>query len=182
VKSWFSFGGSAGAAASGGGGAGVAGARAKGGPVAEGLPYLVGEKGPEIFVPSTSGRIETNATLNRLARATTGGIAMSPSVDTREIEAAGVKASRTGRVLHASLDTTTKPIVDTKSLDAAIEKAGRLKAILASINGSSINIDGERGGSEGGGGRDNSGGRDSGAVLPTRGAPIVRGDRRPEAP
>ncbi|HYJ81873.1 MAG TPA: tail tape measure protein [Allosphingosinicella sp.] len=61
------------AAASGGGGKGglfAAGAqllgallgapgRATGGPVAPGRPYLVGERGPELFVPTASGRIET---------------------------------------------------------------------------------------------------------------------------
>jgi phage-related minor tail protein len=33
--------------------------RATGGPVAPGRPYLVGERGPELFVPTGSGRIET---------------------------------------------------------------------------------------------------------------------------
>ncbi|HEX8573360.1 MAG TPA: tail tape measure protein [Allosphingosinicella sp.] len=32
--------------------------RATGGPVAPGRPYLVGERGPELFVPTASGRIE----------------------------------------------------------------------------------------------------------------------------
>jgi lambda family phage tail tape measure protein len=41
----------------------VAGARAAGGPVTGGLPYLVGEKGPEVFTPSTSGRIIANHAL-----------------------------------------------------------------------------------------------------------------------
>jgi phage-related minor tail protein len=59
-------------AASGGGGAGgLLGAaaqvlaaamgapgRATGGPVAPGRPYLVGERGPELFVPTSSGRVE----------------------------------------------------------------------------------------------------------------------------
>jgi hypothetical protein len=35
----------------------IAGARADGGPVASGMPYLVGENGPEIFVPSDHGDI-----------------------------------------------------------------------------------------------------------------------------
>ena len=34
--------------------------RAQGGPVAGGTPYVVGEKGPEIFVPNNSGRIVPN--------------------------------------------------------------------------------------------------------------------------
>ncbi len=60
---------------SGGGGGGVGGllssittilgsvfgapGRATGGPVSPGRPYTVGENGPELFVPTSSGRIET---------------------------------------------------------------------------------------------------------------------------
>jgi phage-related minor tail protein len=33
--------------------------RATGGPVAPGQAYLVGERGPEVFVPTSSGRVET---------------------------------------------------------------------------------------------------------------------------
>jgi phage-related minor tail protein len=33
--------------------------RATGGPVSPGRPYLVGERGPELFVPTSSGRVET---------------------------------------------------------------------------------------------------------------------------
>ena len=35
--------------------------RATGGPVAPGRPYVVGERGPEMFVPTSAGRIETGA-------------------------------------------------------------------------------------------------------------------------
>ncbi len=44
-------------------------ARALGGPVQSGIPYLVGERGPEIFVPNKSGMIETNGSYRRLAAA-----------------------------------------------------------------------------------------------------------------
>jgi len=68
--------------ASGGGGqgamtgllAGVAGAllglpgRTTGGPVAPGRPYWVGERGPEVFVPTAAGRIEPAATTAREVR------------------------------------------------------------------------------------------------------------------
>lgn len=37
--------------------------RATGGPVAPGRGYLVGERGPEVFVPTAAGRIETGAGL-----------------------------------------------------------------------------------------------------------------------
>jgi hypothetical protein len=38
----------------------IAGARALGGPVSGGRPYLVGERGPELFTPRSSGRITPN--------------------------------------------------------------------------------------------------------------------------
>jgi len=44
--------------------------RAGGGTVASGRPYVVGERGPELFVPETPGRIMTNAN----ASAAGGGV------------------------------------------------------------------------------------------------------------
>jgi len=35
--------------------------RATGGPVSPGRGYLVGERGPELFVPTSAGRVESNA-------------------------------------------------------------------------------------------------------------------------
>lgn len=50
----------------------VGGARAEGGPVVPGEAYLVGENGPEMFVPNSAGAIAPNArpsiTLNVTAR------------------------------------------------------------------------------------------------------------------
>ena len=55
------FGGGTTAAGGGGGGVtSVTGALARGGVATGGNPYLVGEKGPEIFVPSTTGRVVPN--------------------------------------------------------------------------------------------------------------------------
>jgi len=42
----------------------IAGTRAGGGPVDAGAPYLVGEQGPELFVPSSSGQIAPNGALS----------------------------------------------------------------------------------------------------------------------
>lgn len=47
--------------------------RAAGGPVSGGLPYLVGENAPELFVPSTSGRI---VPMNNLGGITGGAMQM----------------------------------------------------------------------------------------------------------
>ena len=48
----------------------VAGARASGGPVAGGSSYLVGEQGPELFTPGTSGNITPNNALGGNANIT----------------------------------------------------------------------------------------------------------------
>lgn len=46
----------------------LSGARAGGGPVDAGLAYLVGERGPELFVPQTSGSIVPNGAMAGSAR------------------------------------------------------------------------------------------------------------------
>lgn len=46
-----------------GGGGGAVGARADGGPVTVGEPYIVGERGPEMFIPARSGTIVPNEAL-----------------------------------------------------------------------------------------------------------------------
>jgi tape measure domain-containing protein len=48
------------------------GGNAAGGPVRDGMPSIVGEQGPELFVPNSAGRILTNATLNRNAGGDSG--------------------------------------------------------------------------------------------------------------
>ncbi|MDO6718813.1 hypothetical protein Q4575_05335 [Psychrosphaera sp. 1_MG-2023] len=44
----------------------IAGAREKGGYTRGGLPYLVGERGPELFVPGASGQITNNDNLKKV--------------------------------------------------------------------------------------------------------------------
>lgn len=46
---------------------GFGGGKARGGPVSAGTTYMVGEKGPELFVPATSGTIVPNHALNGMA-------------------------------------------------------------------------------------------------------------------
>jgi TP901 family phage tail tape measure protein len=46
--------------------------RAMGGPVSQGSPYLIGEKGPELFVPDVSGYVVPNSALNTNTRAGLG--------------------------------------------------------------------------------------------------------------
>jgi hypothetical protein len=54
-------------------------ARATGGPVAAGTPYLVGEQGPELFVPTGNGMIVPNSQLGSGSAVATGGIVVNVS-------------------------------------------------------------------------------------------------------
>ena len=62
--------------------------RASGGPVSANQPYMVGERGREVFVPSTSGKIIPN---NQLGGGTTNVI--NVSVDASGTEAQGDEAT-----------------------------------------------------------------------------------------
>lgn len=52
--------------------------RASGGPVSSGTPYMVGERGPELFVPNRSGNIVPNNTINL------GGITINNEADSSD--------------------------------------------------------------------------------------------------
>jgi hypothetical protein len=80
--------------------------RASGGPVAGGSTYLVGEKGPELFVPRQSGEIISNADsitqsamqrYNRAATANNGGT-LDPSVS--------------GNTIDPSINISTGPVLN----------------------------------------------------------------------
>jgi phage-related minor tail protein len=68
--------------------------RATGGPVAPGRPYLVGERGPELFVPTAGGRVET-------ARSGVREIRMSISVTAPAGEAPQALARSSRQVARA---------------------------------------------------------------------------------
>lgn len=70
----------------------IAGARANGGPVRAGLPYLVGERGPEIVVPGASGQVIPNHELGAM-RGMAVQVIPSPYFDVVvQQQAAGVAA------------------------------------------------------------------------------------------
>jgi hypothetical protein len=73
------------------------GQRAKGGPVTGGTSYLVGEKGPELFTPKSSGHITANDGL--------GGSVINVSVDANGSSAEGDadKGRELGRMLGAAI-------------------------------------------------------------------------------
>lgn len=73
--------------------------KASGGPVVGGKPYVVGEKGPELFVPSHSGNIVPNERMGNTQNVTvqfTGGVSMMADADVDEI---GMRLARQIRLV-----------------------------------------------------------------------------------
>ena len=56
------------------------GARAMGGPVSSGSPYVVGEKGPELFVPHASGTIVPNHKMGSSGGGGSGGVTVNYNI------------------------------------------------------------------------------------------------------
>lgn len=72
------------------------GFRAAGGPVAGGTPYIVGERGPELFVPRASGSIVSNENMSRGGSSGGGGSAININYNI----AAGVTRSELQPILE----------------------------------------------------------------------------------
>jgi phage-related minor tail protein len=75
--------------------AGLVGApgRATGGPVAPGRAYMVGERGPELFVPTASGRVEAGSAAAREIRMNIT-INASPGAEPQAFAASGRQVAR----------------------------------------------------------------------------------------
>ena len=74
------------------------GVRANGGPVSSGRPYLVGERGPEMFVPGAQGNIVPNNAMG-------GGANVTVNVDASgsSVEGDGDQAAQLGKMLGAAV-------------------------------------------------------------------------------
>ena len=70
------------------------GARAMGGPVSSGSPYVVGEKGPELFVPHASGTIVPNNKMGSSGGGGNGGVTVNYNI------AAGVSRAELAPILE----------------------------------------------------------------------------------
>ncbi len=102
-----------------GGANGIAGQRAGGGPVTGGKTYLVGERGPELFMPSGSGRILPNDELSGAGRrasvapAARGGGPSSISITfgnivVQSVQNASEIAEQVGEQLEAKIREVTR--------------------------------------------------------------------------
>ena len=75
-------------------GKGIAGFMAAGGPVSAGSPYVVGEKGPELFVPHASGTIVPNNKMGSSGGGGSGGVTVNYNI------AAGVSRAELAPILE----------------------------------------------------------------------------------
>ena len=85
---------------------GFGGARAEGGPVMPNRPYLVGEQGPELLVPSSSGTVIPNDVTQAMARYTPSGAGVSSTYGSQAAADDGV----TGSALQTTFKLETKVI------------------------------------------------------------------------
>ena len=69
--------------------------RASGGPVSGGSPYLVGEQGPELFMPSGSGTIIPNGKMNQMGNVTNVTNNYINAIDTKSFEDRLLSSSNT---------------------------------------------------------------------------------------
>jgi hypothetical protein len=77
---------------------GLFGGLAGGGPVSGGTPYIVGENGPELFIPQAAGRIANNAEVRGMGRGgTTINISVEGQVDMRSRQQLAADVGRTSQ-------------------------------------------------------------------------------------
>ena len=87
----------------------IAPGRAVGGPVFSGQPYTVGEQGPELFVPSVSGRIEPNGSAGNVY----------------QIDARGTDESVVQRLQDALFALAGPGVVERRALSAQVSSMRR---------------------------------------------------------
>lgn len=75
--------------------------RAAGGPVTGGMPHIVGERGPELFVPGSSGSIVPNHALG-------GGISLAYNIDARGADAERIMAIMPGLLQRTKSETVAE--------------------------------------------------------------------------
>ncbi|MEG6507039.1 tape measure protein [Nitratidesulfovibrio sp. 1201_IL3209] len=98
---------------------GIAGTRAGGGPVLSGNTYLVGENGPELFTPNSSGAVLPNGALS-------GGIGTNVQINIIESANAKAEVTQTPTANGVRLDVVIKDVVAQD-----IAKGGKIDQAIA---------------------------------------------------
>ena len=107
---------------------GIAGSRAVGGPVKANAPYLVGEKGPELFVPNGAGNIVNN---NDLQQNVSMPNMPDMSAEYKKIESGTLSASKNSQMLADLTPEYKKIDLATKDIVADIQKMAKYDDLRA---------------------------------------------------
>lgn len=102
----------------------ISGARATGGNTTAGHAYLVGEQGPEIIVPSSSGRVLTNSQSNQAMSGGGGNITVQNTISVTGSDSAAVRAEVI-KMLPQIQAATTAGIIDAKRRGGKMSQAFR---------------------------------------------------------
>lgn len=89
--------------------------RASGGSVSQNVPYLVGERGPELFTPSSAGRITSDPAMTNQSSNESWGVNIS-------IDARGADAGAAERLRSVASDIQNKTF---EAVFAAMNRGGR---------------------------------------------------------
>ena len=81
--------------------------RARGGPVSAQIPYIIGELGPELFVPGSSGSVVPNDILRSSGQSTAAIKEAISSVSTVALTGSEQIAKSMGEIIRANLETLT---------------------------------------------------------------------------
>lgn len=108
--------------------------RASGGPVESGSPYIVGEKGKELFIPNTDGTIVPNFKLNDYT-ATNKVVTQTstPNVTVNVINQSGQNVTAKPEVKSSGLDNYIINVV----IDAVPKNKGGIKDVISAVAGRS---------------------------------------------
>lgn len=79
------------------------GKRASGGPVSGGLGYLIGERGPEVFIPSSSGQIIPNRAIASGSTSTNNVVVNVSTQGTPAVDGSNQKANELGRAIAGAV-------------------------------------------------------------------------------
>ena len=96
--------------------------KAGGGTVQQGQPTLVGERGPELFVPNSSGSIKNNADTKQMVGSGGGGVAITQNLNF----AVGVTNTVRAEVMNmlpAIQQSTVQAVADAKQRGGKFSKA-----------------------------------------------------------
>ena len=105
---------------------GLSGGRSLGGGVMRGSSYMVGERGPEIFTPSSSGRISTGGATNVVVNVDASGSAVQGDED---------RGKQLGLVLSAAIQLSPRSHHNTESQNEAPRQHVQYVSAMATNTG-----------------------------------------------